>query len=260
MGPLAVLRNHLTVVIPGLGVGFEAQPGLTFLAGLHKGFSPPSPSEAEARQEKSINLEAGLRYIKNGLRFEAIGFYTHYSNLVGTCTNAVGCTTGEIGDQFNGGRAGVKGLELSASYLIGLKPGLSMPISFNYTYTQAKFHSSFSDGFWGDVEKGDRLPYISPHQLHGALGLEGINWDINLNLSYTAATRSEAGQGPIPELEKIGARAVFDLGGGYDIGEHIRLFLSIDNLFNKVYVAARRPYSVRPGKPRTLTSGLEITF
>ena len=260
LGPTAKRRNHLTVVIPGLGVSFEAQPDLTFLAGLHKGFSPPSPSAGEARQEKSLNLEAGLRYIENGLRFEAIGFYTRYSNLVGICSNAVGCTAGEIGDQFNGGRAGVKGLELSVSYLIGLKPGLSLPITFNYTYTEAKFRSSFSDGFWGDVEQGDRLPYISPHQLHGALGLKGINWDINLNLSYTSATRSEAGQGPIPDLEKIGARAIFDLGGGYDFGEHFRLFLSVDNLFDKVYVAARRPYGARPGKPRTITGGLEITF
>ncbi len=260
LGPTATRRNHLSVVIPGFGVGFEARPGLTFLAGLHKGFSPPSPSQTEARQEKSVNLEAGLRYIENGLRFEAIGFYTRYSNLVGICSNAVGCTAGEIGDQFNGGRAGVKGLELSASYLIGLKPGLSIPLSFNYTYTQAKFRSSFADGFWGDVARGDRLPYISPHQLHGALGLEGINWDINLSLSYTSATRSEAGQGPIPELEKIGARAIFDLGGGYDFGDHFRLFLSVDNLFDKVYVAARRPYGARPGKPRTITGGLEITF
>ena len=260
LGPSAVRRNHLTVVIPGFGVGYQARPGLTFLAGLHKGFSPPSPSEAEARQEKSVNLEAGLRYIENGLRFEAIGFYTRYSNLVGICSNAVGCAAGEIGDQFNGGRAGVKGLELSASYLIGLKPGLSMPISFNYTYTQAKFGSSFSDGFWGDVIEGDRLPYISPHQAHGALGLEGINWDMNVNFSYTSATRSQAGQGPIPDLEKIGARVIFDLGGGYDFGQYFRLFLTVDNLFNQVYVAARRPYGARPGKPRTLTGGLEITF
>ena len=67
-------------------------------------------------------------------------------------------------------------------------------------------------------------------------------------------------QGPIPDLDKIGARAIFDLGGGYDFGEHFRLFLSVDNLFDKVYVAARRPYGARPGKPRTITGGLEITF
>jgi Fe(3+) dicitrate transport protein len=260
LGPSGVRRNHLSVVIPGLGVAYQAKSGLTLLAGVHKGFSPPSPGDAEARVEESINLEAGLRMVKNGLRFEAIGFYTRYSNLVGICSNAVGCTAGEIGDQFNGGRAGVKGIEMSGSYLVGLKTGLSMPISFSYTYTEAKFRSNFADSFWGDVETGDRLPYISPHQLHGAIGLEGMSWDINLNLNYTSATRSQAGQGPIPDLEKIGARTIFDLGAGYDFGQKFRLFLSVDNLFDKVYIAARRPYGARPGKPRTITGGLEVTF
>ncbi|MEE8371420.1 MAG: TonB-dependent receptor, partial [Sphingomonadales bacterium] len=202
----------------------------------------------------------GLRYIRGGLSFEAIGFYTHYSNLVGICSNAVGCTSGQIGDQFNGGRAGVKGLELSGSYLVAVADGLNMPISFNYTFTEARFRSTFSDGFWGDVTAGDRLPYIPPHQAYASVGLEGLSWDLTFSLNFTAPTRNRAGSGPIPRLQRIDGRTVFDLAFGYDFGDRIRLFASLENLFDETYVVARRPYGPRPGKPRSFQAGLELSF
>lgn len=259
-GPTGSRSNQLDVIIPGLGIAYTASEGLTFLVGVHKGFSPPGPSQASADEEKSVNLEAGLRYSRGGFSFEAIGFYTRYSNLVGICSNAVGCTSGQIGDQFNGGRAGVKGLELSGSYLVALADGLTMPINFNYTFTEARFRSTFSDGFWGDVTAGDRLPYIPPHQAYASVGLEGLSWDLTFNLNFTAPTRNRAGSGPIPRLQRIDGRTVFDLAFGYDFGDRIRVFASIENLFDATYVVARRPYGPRPGKPRSFQAGLELSF
>ena len=41
------------------------------------------------------------------------------------------------------------------------------PVSFVYTFTETAFQESFVSGFsqWGDVVKGDELPYVPEHQL-----------------------------------------------------------------------------------------------
>lgn len=262
-GPTGTRENDLTVVIPGIGFVYQFDGGFSGVLGVHKGFSPPGPSNQNASEEESINVEAGFRYEGEGLRAEAIAFYNDYSNILGTCTNAVGCVAGDIGDQFNGGAVDVIGLEASASYVADLgeiADGLRAPMQFVYTFTDAEFQTTFTDSFWGDVVEGDNLPYLSNHQLFASIGLEYRSLSGELSVHYADATRAEAGQGPIPQLEKIGARAVFDLVVNYQFNENVRLFGEVQNLFDEVYVAARRPYGARPGKPQSLIGGLQLTF
>ncbi len=263
-GPTMVRKSHLTVAIPGFGVAYDASDALTLIAGVHKGFSPPAPgigggSEA-AGAEESVNWEAGFRYASGGLNVEAIGFYSDYSNLLGTCSNATGCGAGDIGDQFNGGAVDVIGLELSADTIIALSASLTMPLKLTYTYTEAEFSASFADSFWGDVQAGDALPYIPAHQVNASVGLEGSEWALDLTLNYVAGTRAQAGSGAVPALQRIDGRLVADVSASYNIRHNLRLFASVENLFDNVYVVARRPYGARPGKPRSVFGGLSLSF
>ncbi|MFZ5608837.1 MAG: TonB-dependent receptor family protein [Pseudomonadota bacterium] len=259
-GPTGRRENDITVVLPGVGATYQWSEALLFLASAHRGFSPPSPSEQDAIPEKSVNYEAGLRYNAAPFFFEAIGFFSDYSNVLGTCTNSVGCTVGDIGDQFNGGAVNAMGVELSGGTDIALGDGLSLPLRFNYTFTDASFRQDFSSAFFGDVQRGDKMPYIPRQQGYVSAGLAADKWDVVVSANYVGKVRTEAGQGAIPALERVDARTVFDLAAGYDIARGVRLFFSIENLFDKTYAVARRPYGLRPGKPQSFIGGIGISF
>ncbi len=260
-GPTGMRQNSVDAVIPGIGATFKATDELTLLAGVHKGFSPPGTSsrEGQADVEKSWNYEAGLRYSADMLYIEVIGFYNDYTNILGDCTNASGCE-GDIGDQFNGGAATVKGIEASFSYTFVAANGLQVPINLTYTFTDTKFETSFEDGFWGDVTEGDEMPYIARNQLHASIGLEADNWGAVLGMSYVDDMRTEVGQGPIPTMEMVKSHVVFDLSTYYMLNDDIRLYATAENLFDKKYPVARRPYGLRPGKPLTVVGGISFNF
>ncbi|MEM7437630.1 MAG: TonB-dependent receptor plug domain-containing protein, partial [Myxococcota bacterium] len=109
-----VKEDPQLVLLPGIGIQYTVFDGFAVLAGAHRGFSAVAPGNAgEVDPELSINYEAGFRYVsKDGLGFgELIGFFNDYSNIVSLCTASTGCPTGEIGRQFNGGRAFIGGVE-----------------------------------------------------------------------------------------------------------------------------------------------------
>tara|TARA_B100001939_G_scaffold86036_1_gene73651 strand:+ start:5849 stop:8068 length:2220 start_codon:yes stop_codon:yes gene_type:complete len=253
-------ETKVNAFIPGIGVSYRVNDRLMITSGLYKGFNPPGAGNPNAREETSFNVEAGLVYNLNGFYAEGMVFYSDYSNILGTCTASVGCEVGEIGDQFNGGAARILGLELVGGYDIDLNGTLTLPIQFNYTYTDAEFSSSFDSDFWGDVQKGDQLPYLSEHQLTLSAGIAGDRFAATLLMNYVSASRDRAGSGAIPENEKIDGRVVVDFSAHYEVVENVELFASIQNLFDETYSAARRPIGLRPGKPRTAIGGVRVNF
>lgn len=257
-----VSENTVDVWMPGLGAIYRLTGQWKLVAGVHRGFASPSPGST-ADPEKSLNYEAGVRFADFNTRFEAIGFYNDFSNLVGTCTasSGGGCN---IGDQFDGGKARVFGLELTAGYDAGrrLGWGVSVPLTAVYTYTQGEFRNSFNSSFaeWGNVTAGDELPLVPEHQLTLSAGLESDKWRTLLSMNYVSEARSRAGSGAIPDNERIDSRAVFDLFGEYDLARNSSLFAGVQNLTDKVYNVGFRPAGARPGMPRTYTAGLKVKF
>jgi len=260
-GPTGMRHNTVDAVIPGIGATFSATDELTLLAGIHKGFSPPGTSsrEGQADVEKSWNYEAGLRYSRDMLYVELIGFYNDYTNILGSCTNSSGCD-GETGDQFNGGAVTVKGIEATLNYTHILANGLQIPMNLVYTFTDTKFETTFEDSFWGDVVVGDEMPYIPRNQLHASIGLEAAVWGATLGMTFVDDMRTEAGQGPIPAMELVKGHVVFDLSTYYMLNDDVRLYATAENLFNKKYPVSRRPYGLRPGKPLTVVGGISFNF
>ncbi len=259
LGPTNVRENSVSVVIPGMGALYRLNDRWRFLAGVHKGFNPPGPGST-ASEENSLNVEFGVRYNRNALRFESIYFVNDYDNLVGTVTASTG-GSGQLGDQFDGGEVLVQGLELSVGTAINnvAYSRYSMPLTLEYTWTtEAEFHNAFESDFepWGDVEIGDELPYIPEHQLRASVGLEGQSLGMNLAASYVGDMRTVAGQGALSAQDRVAAHVVWDVVGRWRFSEHFSTYFKVDNLFDETYVAARRPTGLRPGLERTAWVGV----
>jgi Fe(3+) dicitrate transport protein len=254
-GPTRVRNNSVSVVIPGIGVLYNLTDEWRLLGGLHKGYSPPSPGST-ASEEDSLNFEAGARFDGGQMSFEGIYFLNDYDNLVGTVTESTG-GGGEIGDQFDGGEVTVQGLELSAAYDWSVGR-LGLPVALRYTWTaEAKFDTGFDSDFgpWGDVRPGDELPYIPEHQLRATAGLRADNWGFDIAANYMDRRRAEAGQGALLPEESISSHVVWDFLASWNFTEQFSTYVKVDNLFDKTYMAARRPAGVRPGLPRTAYLG-----
>lgn len=257
---LSTVETQVDEVIPGLGATYLLSDDVTLFASVHRGFNPPGPASG-SESEKSVNAEFGLRYGRDALSAELVGFVNDYSNLVGTCTASTGGNC-NIGDQFDGGEARISGLEASLAYDFGGNGPLSIPVSLAYTYTNAEFRNSFSSDFeeWGDVASGDQLPYLPEHLLHVEAGLQGERWRLGLAANYLDAMRTVAGNGGIPAGEGTDSAWVWDLSAGYRVNEHLELYGRVENLADETYVVARRPAGLRPGQPRATVLGLRYQF
>ncbi|MEQ8558374.1 MAG: TonB-dependent receptor [Henriciella sp.] len=262
-GPTRVRTLNDQVVVPGLSVLYEATDELTLVAGVHKGFAIASPGNTSSESEESTNYEAGGRYSRGAFSAEAIAYFNDYSNLLGTCTNSSGggCV---IGDQFDGGEVDVKGLELTAQWDAAslLDTGLSLPLGLVYTWTDAEFQQAFASDYepWGNIEAGDKLPYVPEHQLTLSAGIEASRFGANIQGNYVDEARARAGQGTIPAGQRIEARWVADASIWYDVTDRLRLRAKAENLFDEVYVASIDPAGLRPGKPQEILVGLEVSF
>ncbi|GJL94232.1 MAG: hypothetical protein DHS20C05_06370 [Hyphococcus sp.] len=262
LAPDSIRENSYDIFLPSLSVLVDVTDNFALLAGAHRGFAAASVSSRTQEPEESIAYEAGGRFANDLFNFEVIGFFNDYSNLIAECTNSTGGSECDIGDTDNAGEADVYGLEVVAGVDLGNAFGGSsrykFPVSVAYTYTETEFKSTVDSGIFGDITAGDELPYVPGQQLYLSAGVEGSNWGANADLSYVGETRGLPGQGTIPALERIDARTIVDLAVYYEIREGVRLRLKVENLFDENYVAARRPYGARPGKPREIFGGITI--
>ncbi|MGB0218954.1 MAG: TonB-dependent receptor family protein [Sinimarinibacterium flocculans] len=260
---LAGLRNddRYSVVLPGIGVNFAQTATLSWFGGVHKGFSPGSPGSGEVEPEEAVNYEAGL--VWNGVagRIELTGFYSDYSNLTAQCTFSAGCDDAELDQQTNAGEVRVQGVEAGwrDAFAVGQ---LSLPLSVTYTWTDGEFRESFEspNPQFEVVERGDELPYVPEHRANAVVGLEHPRWDTQLSVTYVSAMRDTAGSGPIPAGEGSDGFTVVDLAAGWALSDTLRLVGRIDNLLDREYVVARRPFGARPGKPLSAQLGVRYRF
>jgi Fe(3+) dicitrate transport protein len=258
-GPNIVSDPHVNVLIPGVSATWHVRPDVRLIAGVHRGFAHPAPG-SNIDPETSWNYEAGVRLGNERWRAELIGFFNDYSNLVGTCTASTGggCT---IGDQFSGGQVDVKGVEALASYSFGAA-GYTVPVSLAYTYTDARFQTSFNSGYgpWGTVTAGDRLPYIPEHQLTAGIGIELNRARFSSAFNWTSKARARAGQGTIPALDLVDGRLLVDVSAEIDVVPGLAVFGTVQNLFDVTYNVAFSPAGARPGAPRLALAGLRAKF
>lgn len=258
--PTKVRSHEVSAVVPGVGVTWLFNSDINLFASVHKGFNPPGPGST-SDPEESVNTEIGLRWNQGTWQAELIGFFNDYSNLVGTCTNATGGDC-QIGEQFDGGEAEIAGLEAVLKTDFGSSDGLSIPFQLGYTLTNAEFSNDFSSSFkeWGNVTKGDELPYLPKQTANMSIGVEAGAVSAYLSASFFGVSRIKAGNGPIPYKLKTSAATVWDLAVGYQINDIWKVNARIENLSDEVYIASRRPAGVRSGIPRTGYIGIKAEF
>jgi len=104
------------------------------------------------------------------------------------------------------------------------------------------------------------LPYVPEHQVNFSVGLERGSFGVSTSLTYVGEMREVAGQGSIPEHERIDDYLVADLDVYWDVTDRGRLYLGIDNLDDEEYIVSRRPYGARPGLPFQVMGGIKYQF
>ena len=264
LAPSSQRKNRYAEVLPSLAGLYTLNSDMAVYGGVHRGFSAaPVSSQQSTDPEESTVYEGGVRYTgANSLSLDATVFANDYANLLGECTNSTGGSDCDIGDAFNAGEVLVKGLEVSANYDAALlmDTWLALPVSLTYSYTDTKIENSFSNSFWGDVTAGDQLPYVPTHQLTVSAGIEADRWSVNAVVSGVSEARNVAGKGPIDKDNRIDGRALLDVSAHYSLTETSRLKFKAENLADEIYVAARRPYGLRPGKPREIFVGIAVDF
>ena len=250
--------NHARVLIPGIGVHYQLLPAASVFFGIHKGFAPPS-AELYQKPESSVNMELGPRVSIGKFKAELIGFYNNYSNMLGSDLAASG-GSGTL-EQFNVGEARVKGAE----FLVQYQPlphtcSLRLPLQLSYTYTDTEMRNSFESHSWGNVVRGDEIPYIFKHALNMQLGIEYKWFYANIGARYNSDMRTSPGQGTIAEREKVPANLILDASVNVLVNKYLTLRLNAINLTNRVYLTSRHPAGLRAGHPFGIYAGANVQF
>jgi Fe(3+) dicitrate transport protein len=273
-------KNQLTVILPGIGLHYWLNENMNLLGGIHKGFSPPgmpsfTATSGQARMETSINYELGYHFEKNGYTAQVVGFFNNYSNILGS-DNMSGGGAG-TGDMFNAGNAHIQGIEISfEGNLLSNKnnpSGLSFPVSLAYTFTDARFQETFINGGgdWGTgrINRGDRIPFITPHLLTANVGVTNPKFDLTLSSRFTGITRVKPGAGALSipdnvvkyaDVNALAGFLIIDLSTNYDVTKSVTAFATINNLTNSKAIVANLPQGYRPNMPLSFNTGLKIRF
>jgi len=269
--------NQMQIVLPGMGINYEFNNGNDLFAGIHKGFSPPGmpsvTSTVQAKVETAINYELGYRYNKNAVQIQAVAFLNDYANILGSDNMSAGGLG--TGDQFNAGNATIKGIELSATYdlLYKQKAHIKMPVSLAYTFTNATFRETFQNGGgdWGNgiINKGDVIPFITPHLITTSVGLETTKFNATLVARYVGETRIVPGQfsSIVPannvlynNVSAIAGFFIIDLSSNVQINKSLCAFATINNVTNNKNIVANLPNGYRPSMPLNLILGMKISL
>lgn len=226
----------------------------TTLAGLD--------SNGNEKREESWNYEIGWTYYKDDYspQFDLIYFYNDYSNLTGTCTASTGCGSGQLDQQFNGGKALIQGLE--ARYAQGFQlQKFWIPIQLNATWIQAQFENRFNSTSpeWGvgQIEVGDPLPYVPEYQYNLIVGLQRGRWSQEVAVIYQGRMYDQSLQTDRREIDPYG---ILDWRGSYKLSKSTTIFAKADNILGKEYVSSLKPFGYRPGKPQAFALGFTYEF
>ena len=249
-------RNETSVWLPGAGAIYHLTDRLTLFGGVHKGFTAPTNAPG-VDEETAWNYEAGARFNGERLSAAATWFVSDYDNLLGECTASSGADC-EIGDAFNGDAATVLGLELRLAADLLPNAAFSLPLELAYTYIDGQFDTDIADtDFFGDVRKGDPIPYIPDHQLNLTLGLQQTRWALFLSANYIDGVCTRAACGA---FERTASTLTLDFAGNYQLTDSLNLFARVENLTREQEIVGRQPYGARPNKDRTASLGVRIAF
>lgn len=275
---LKTAENHLTVLLPGIGLNYQVGLHSYIFGGVFKGFSPPGPpridSVRQAKAETAINYELGYRVNRENFFLTATVFFNDYINILGTDAASTGGMG--TGNMYNAGRAATLGFEMTAESellrQLGRKSIYQVPLRIAYTYSDSRFRETFfnAGGDWGTglINSGDWIPFINPHLITATIGFEReARWNATLVARYASAMRIRPGSGELvfpDQVEKLSqmnavrANWIFDLSGNYFITPKVALTALVNNVFNNLNAISNLPQGLRTAMPLSFLGGVRI--
>ena len=248
-------ENQSNITLPGIGLLWSLTDRTRLIGGAHKGFTTPS-NQPGVRPETAMNYELGLRHAGD-IELEAIYFLSDYDNLLGQCTasSGVDCMPG---DSFNGDAATIRGLEVMLHKDIATQQGSIIGATLNFTRIDGRFDTNIADtAFFGDVNRGDPIPYLPRHQVHLGLSLLTAQWSHYVDLTYQDAVCVRAS---CLASEQTEAQFSLDLSSQFAFNESLTLLFKVDNVTDQIDLVARQPYGARPNRGRAVHVGVEISI
>lgn len=252
-----------SVLIPGIGLAYQIDEALISRIAVNKAATLSGlDSLGKESREESLNKELSFSW-QSKIRqeqLEILYFHNDYDNITGTCTASTGCSTLQLDQQYDGGRAIIQGIETRVSK--GLQwQNFWIPLQLNYTVIDGHFADSFvsSNAEWGtgQVNSGDPLPYVPTTQMTAIIGLETGRFKQSLILNHLGKMYDQSVEAGRIEIPSYG---LVDYTAQYQFRKNLVARVKLDNVFNKTYTASLKPFGHRPGKPFTATLGLAYEF
>ncbi len=245
--------------LPGASMTWDFANRQQLLAGVHRGFAPLGGGATENDEpETSVNYELGWRYFDQDLFVELVGFLSDFDNQAEVCSNASPCSNGATSGSFVTGEAVVKGFEFQVAneWRTG---GLTIPLSFNYTYSDAQISE---DNPVTGVLDGDELADIPENIFSLRLGFEhSSGWDNHFVAKYMDETCIQVGCNRADSaFDRTESLFVVDWISRYAINDDVTAFVKVDNLLGEQVIISRLPDGARPNKPRTGMVGVDYRF
>lgn len=271
--------SSFTEFLPGIGINYNGFENTEIFAGIHKGFAPARPSrEVDAEEpdasflatdpEESWNIEVGVRSTAlKGTQFSATLFHTDFSEIV---------IQTEAGRFINAGESVQTGIEMAGRVDFGVINNTAHNLYIEGNYTNlftAEFTNSqiVYDEEGEDIletasfQDGNRLPYAPKQMLTLGVGYESPSrqFDARLAVNYVSEQFVDAANTRVVSdngMEgKIPSYSLTSLSMNYRPTEQWMLFLSVQNLGDREYLASRVDGMVA-GRERQITGGVRFTF
>lgn len=256
----SVETNDFTEFLPSLGLTWNGIANTTIFAGVHEGISPARADReftddgGRAEPEKSTLFELGLRTTYfNGIETSATLFHNDIDN-----------TVVDLGATFeNSGESQQQGLEFAGrvDFKEILNTSNNVYISGAYTNVWTAEYKKARN----PEDNGNRMQYSPKQLLNLDVGYEHISgFDARIGVQHIGEqfvddenTRIEDGQG----IEGIlPSYTVWNATLNYDVtNSGITLFASVENLFDKTYLASRNEGKL-PGRERLFFAGITFDF
>ena len=271
-----VAGSNIFQAIPGVGVSYQISEGSSVFAGVHRGFAPPRVKDAisstgqamDLDAELSWNYEVGTRLTPMpGIALELTGFLLDFSNQIIPVSQSSGGTGSGL---VNGGRSRHAGIEAGLAVDLGemMTSDYSVIVGTNATYAVATYSADRYISRAGVPVniKGNALPYAPTWSVSGTVGLQSpFGASVQLTGNYVSKQFTDEFNSVSPTADGLAgvlpSYFVTDLSARYLIAPlNTALSFSMKNVFDRRYIASRRPAGIRVGIPRFICAGIEFAF
>lgn len=241
-------------ILPGLGASWTPWRPLSLWAGVHRGWAPPSTTDAitgdgtvlALSAERSWNTEVGARVVDAAARFEVTGFALVFQNQL-TPPSEAGVAADV--DFVNGDPTRHLGVETEArlDVLHAFAAPWALAPFVRYSYVDARYT--------GGVFAGNVLPYAPRHLGSAGVTLSrGRAVELLLVATHVGAHYADGANTVAASVDgtngRIDAWTTVDATASAAIrvagGRELRLQVAAKNLTDEVYVASRAPAGIQP--------------